>query len=291
MYLIVGATGLLGSEICRQLAGHGEAVRALVRGTSDPGKVAELTALGVEAVRGDLKDAATLREACRGASAIVSTASSTISRQPGDSIQSVDGQGQLDLVEAAADAGVGHFVLISFPEVGIDFPLQRAKRAVEDRLRRSGMTHTILQPTCFMEVWLSPALGFDPAHAKARIYGDGRNRISWISFRDVARFTVAGLAGGAARNVTVKLGGPEALSPLEVVRLAERSLGKAVAVEHVPEAALRAQLDASTEPLQQSLAGLMLYCARGDVIDMTDTCEAFSVRQLKSVRDLFPAPA
>jgi uncharacterized protein YbjT (DUF2867 family) len=291
MYLIVGATGLLGSEICRQLAGHDEAVRALVRGTSDPGKVAELTALGVEAVRGDLKDAATLREACRGASAIVSTASSTISRQPGDSIQSVDGQGQLDLVEAAADAGVGHFVLISFPEVGIDFPLQRAKRAVEDRLRRSGMTHTILQPTCFMEVWLSPALGFDPAHAKARIYGDGRNRISWISFRDVARFTVAGLAGGAARNVTVKLGGPEALSPLDVVRLAERSLGKAVAVEHVPEAALRAQLDASTEPLQQSLAGLMLYCARGDVIDMTDTCEAFSVRQLKSVRDLFPAPA
>jgi uncharacterized protein YbjT (DUF2867 family) len=291
MYLIVGATGLLGSEICRQLAGHGEAVRALVRGTSDPGKVAELTALGVEAVRGDLKDAATLREACRGASAIVSTASSTISRQPGDSIQSVDGQGQLDLVEAAADAGVGHFVLISFPEVGIDFPLQRAKRAVEDRLRRSGMTHTILQPTCFMEVWLSPALGFDPAHAKARIYGDGRNRISWISFRDVARFAVAGLAGGAARNVTVKLGGPEALSPLDVVRLAERSLGKAVAVEHVPEAALRAQLDASTEPLQQSLAGLMLYCARGDVIDMTDTCEAFSVRQLKSVRDLFPAPA
>ena len=134
MYLIVGATGLLGSEICRQLAGHDEAVRALVRGTSNPGKVAELTALGVEAVRGDLKDAATLREACRGASAIVSTASSTISRQPGDSIQSVDGQGQLDLVEAAADAGVGHFVLISFPEVGIDFPLQRAKRAVEDRL-------------------------------------------------------------------------------------------------------------------------------------------------------------
>ena len=287
MNLIVGATGSLGSEICRRLAGQGESIKALVRETSDPEKVAQLKSLGAELVRGDLKDPLSLKTACRDVSAIISTASSTLSRQKGDSIQSVDQQGQWDLVDAAEAAGVKHLVLISFPNIDIDFPLQKAKRAVEDRLRQSQMTHTILQPTFFMEVWLSPALGFDPANAKAQIYGDGHNKISWISFYDVARFAVAALDNPRARNATVKLGGPEALSPLEVVRVVEQSLGKPVVVQHVPEEALRAQYSAATDPLQQSFSALMLYYARGDVIDMTDTRRAFSIEQLKSVREYF----
>ena len=67
-------------------------------------------------------------------------------------------------------------------------------RAIEERLRRGRMTFTILQPTFFTEAWLSPALGFDPARAVARIYGDGHNKISWISFEDVAKFAAAAIA-------------------------------------------------------------------------------------------------
>src|SRR5439155_15396447 len=190
MNLIVGATGMLGGEICRLLAEQGKAVRGLVRETSNPEKVTRLRGLGAEVVCGDLKDRASLEAACRGATALVSTASSTLSRQEGDSIESVDRQGQLNLVEAAEQAGVKHFVLISFPKVDISFPLQSAKRTVEDRLRRGRMAFAILQPTFFTEVWLSPALGFDPAHATAQIYGGGHNKISWISFQDVAKFAV-----------------------------------------------------------------------------------------------------
>ncbi len=131
MNLIVGATGILGSEICRVLAEKGEPVRALVRSTSNPDKVAQLKALKADVVIGDLKDRRSLDAACRGVRAVISTASSTLSRQEGDSIESVDQEGQLNLVDAAEAAGVKHFVLISFPNVNIDFPLQRAKRAVE----------------------------------------------------------------------------------------------------------------------------------------------------------------
>jgi uncharacterized protein YbjT (DUF2867 family) len=291
MNLIVGATGMLGGEICRLLAEQGKAVRALVRETSNSEKVTRLRGLGAEVVRGDLKDPASLEAACRGASVVVSTASSTLSRQAGDSIESVDRQGQLNLIEAAEQAGVEHFVLISFPNVDIAFPLQSAKRAVEDRLRRSRMTYTILQPTCFTEVWLSPALGFDPTNATARIYGSGHNKISWISFQDVAQFAVAALDNPHATNAVIKLGGPDALSPLEVVRLAEQAVGKTVVVQHVAEEALRAQRDAATDSLQQSFAGLMLYYARGDVIDMADTLLALPVRHLKSVHDYLQATA
>jgi uncharacterized protein YbjT (DUF2867 family) len=287
MNLIVGATGILGSEICRLLAENRQPMRALIRSTSNPDKVAQLRALEAEVVIGDLKDRRSLDAACRGVTAVISTASSTLSRQEGDSIESVDREGQVNLVEAASAAGVKHFVLISFPKVDIDFPLQRAKRAVEDRLQRSGMSYTILQPTFFTEVWLSPALGFDPKNAKAQIYGSGNHKISWISFQDVAKFAVAALDPRLAPNAIIKLGGPEALSPLEAVRLAEEVVGKPIEVQHVPEEALRAQHSGATDSLQQSFAGLMLYCARGDVIEMADTLRTFPIQSLKSVRAHF----
>jgi uncharacterized protein YbjT (DUF2867 family) len=289
MTLVVGATGMLGGEICRLLAERGKPVRALVRETSSPEKVAALRSLGAELVRGDLKDRLSLDAACRGARAVISTASSTLSRQAGDSIETVDRQGQLSLVDAATAAGVRHFILISFPGIDIEFPLQSAKRTVEQRLRRSGMTYTILQPTFFDEVWLSPAAGFDLVNGKAQVYGAGDNKISWISFHDVAEFAVAALDNPQAKNAVLRLGGPDALSPLEVVRLVEQTTGKRFIIEHVPEEALRAQHSAATDPLQQSFAALMLYYARGDVIDMKGTLRDFPGQRLTSVRDYLEA--
>jgi uncharacterized protein YbjT (DUF2867 family) len=287
MNLIVGATGMLGGEICRLLAEKGDSTRALVRGTSSPERVAWLKGLGLDVVLGDLKDRRSLDAACRGMSAVISTASSTLSRQQGDSIESVDRLGQLSLIDAAEAAGVKHFVLISFPNVDIDFPLQSAKRAVEDRLQRSRMSYTILQPTFFTEVWLGPALGFDPKNAKAQIYGAGNHKISWISIQDVARFAVAAQDPGRAPNATIKLGGPEALSPLDAVRLAEQVVGKPIEAQHVPEEALRAQYSSATDSLQRSFAGLMLYYARGDVIEMSATLRTFPIQPLRSVRAHF----
>jgi len=288
--LVVGATGLLGSEICRRLTQRGNPVRALVRTTSNHDRVAQLEGLGAELVRADLKDRASLDAPCRGASAVISTASSTMSRQEGDSIESVDRQGQLNLIDAAAAAGVPHLVLISFSSFAPDFPLQSAKRAVEQRLRESGMIYTILQPTFFTEVWLSPALGFDAAHAKAQVYGAGQKQISWISLQDVARFAVAALKSPRAKNAVIELGGPEPLSPLEVVHLAEQVTRKRFDVQHVPEEALRAQYDSATDPLQQSFAALMLWYAHGSAIDMTGTLQAFP-GHLRSVRQYFEAGA
>jgi uncharacterized protein YbjT (DUF2867 family) len=101
------------------------------------------------------------------------TASSTLSRQAEDFIETVDRQGQINLVEAARAAGVQHFIFVSFPPAAVDFSLNRANRAVEERLQGSGLAYTVLWPTFFSEVWLTPALGFKFANAKVRIYGLG----------------------------------------------------------------------------------------------------------------------
>ncbi len=285
MNLVVGATGLVGSEVCRQLVAAGKPVKALVRPTSDPARVEELQGLGVTVVEGDLKDRSSLDAACQGVSTIISTASSTLSRQPGDSIQSVDLDGQLSLIDAAKAGGVEQFVFISFrSHPGLQFPLDDAKRAVEQHLKASGLTYTILQASYFMEIWLGPALGFDYANGSARIYGDGHNGLSWISFRDVARFAVASLDNSAARNAVIEVGGPQVLSPLEVVQVFEDIGGRPMTVEHVPEDALRAQKADAPDSLQESFAALMLTYANGDPIEMEATLQAFPL-QLSSVRD------
>jgi NADH dehydrogenase len=283
MNLVVGATGLLGSEICHLLRAGGGGVRALTRPTADVARLQRLRECGAEIVQGDLKAPASLTAACRGVGAVVSTASSTLSRQPGDSIETVDRQGQLDLIDAAEAAGVQHFVLISFAPTGVDFPLQAAKREVEARVQRSRMTFTILQPTCFAEVWLSPALGFDVSKGTAQIYGDGHHRMSWISAHDVARFAVASLGTPRAANAVLRLGGPEPLSPLDVVQLAERISGRTFAVQHVSKELIQAQHAAATDAMAKSFAGLMLYYAAGDVVDMSEAVRLFQVPPLRTV--------
>jgi uncharacterized protein YbjT (DUF2867 family) len=287
MILVAGSTGLVGGQICLNLAKAGKPVRALVRSTSDRAKVDALKRTGVELAEGDLKDRSTLDAACAGVLTVISTASSTLSHQAGDTIETVDRDGELNLVEAAKAAGARHFIFISFPRFAEDFPLNKAKRAVEERLKGSGMAYTILWPTFFEEVWLSPALGFDAANAKARVYGSGENKIRWISYFDVAAIAAACVDNAAARNKTIQLGGPEALSPLDAVRIFERETHRNFTVEHVCEQDLAAQKGAATDSLSASFAGLMLSLARGDTIDVTDCQTLFPsiAAGLTSLRD------
>lgn len=281
---VVGATGLVGSAICRLLAAAGKPVRAMTRPTSDPAKVEGLRKLGAEIVQGDLKDRASLLEVCKGTETLFTTASSTLSRQPGDSLQTVDHEGQLALLEAAKAAGVRHVVLVSFHAMQGDFPLQAAKRSVEERLVQSGMTFTILQPSYFTEVWLSPALGFDVANAKARLFGTGEGRLNWISFEDVARFAVGALDNPRAHNAVLELGGEQALSQLDIIRKFEERSGKKFQVEQVPEQALREQTQSGEDPMQRSFAGLMLNVALGYRLDPKPALQAIPLRP-KSIEE------
>jgi uncharacterized protein YbjT (DUF2867 family) len=287
--LVVGATGHTGSEICRLLVEQGHEVRALVRATADPARVGRLRELGADIVEGDLHAPDSLARACDGVAAVISTATSTSTPQPGDTVINVDGEGQLALVDAAAAAGVGRFVFISFSgNLVVDTPLSRSKRAVEARVRESDMTWTILRPSAFMEIWLSPLLGFNVPEGSLVVYGTGGAPISYISLRDVARFAAGSLVEEWAWNRTIELGGPDAVTPLQAVRMAEEVTGREMSVQHVPVEALQAQYDSATDPLQKSFAGLMLTLADGDPIDMTEPLRHFPFH-LRTVRDHFEA--
>ena len=149
---------------------------------------------------------------------MICTASSTLSRQAGDSIETVDLQGQLALANAARSAGVRRFVFVSFrDDPAVQYPLTQAKRSVERAI--ADLDFTSIQASYFMEVWLSPAVGFDYIHGRARIYGSGLKPISWVSYRDVAEFCIAPILRSVAGRSVLRVGGPEALTPLEVVKV------------------------------------------------------------------------
>jgi uncharacterized protein YbjT (DUF2867 family) len=281
MTLVVGATGLLGTEICRRLASAGKPFRAMVRSTSDRARKETLRRLGGKLVEGDLKDRASLGRACAGAAAVITTPSAILSQQQGDTFDSVDLRGQMQLIDAAGAAKVGHFVFVSVSGNLLkhgDNPLLAAKQAVENHLRHSGLPYTILRPTFFTEIWLSPHLGFDFANAKATIYGSGENKISYISLHNVADFTVAALSNPAARDAVLELGGLETLTQLEVVRIFEQIAGRAFEKQFVPEEALLARKAAATNSIERTFADLTLAAARGERIDMNKTFQKFSVR-------------
>ena len=285
MILVIGATGLLGSEVVRRLRLAGYPVRALARTTSNPSRVEALRQAGAEIVYGDLKQRDSLQTAFQGIDAVVTTASSTLSHQPGDSIQTVDRDGYFSVIDLAKVAGIGQFVYTSIPQtMQYESPLTRAKAEVTHRLQASGIDYTVLAANFFMEGWLSPASGFDAQNARATIYGTGDWPIGFVSYKDVAEIAVQSLAVEASKNRIISIAGPANLAPLEVVHIFERSSGRKFVLEHIDENTLLNKYRGAANPLEETFAALMLDYANGCSMDMAETLSIFPV-QLTSVRE------
>ena len=268
--LVVGSTGLLGGMITRRLLGKGTAVRVLVRSG-----YSEIP--GVEAVKGDLKDRASLDAACRGVTTVITTANSA-QRGGEDNVASVDEKGNISLIDAARQAGVRQFVFISAATVdeSSPVPLFAAKARAERCLRESGMNWTIIAPHIFMDVWFPMLIGSALAAGKpVALVGGGKRRHSFIAVEDVAAFAVAAVGNPAAINQRLVLGGPAALSWSEVADRTTSILGGPVSTITIPPGAPIPTLPA---PLDQVIGNLAAGLEQRDVVfDTSLTARKFGV--------------
>lgn len=111
MILVTGATGFVGNHVARALVARGEAVRILVRKTSN---LKWLSDLKLEQTMGDLRDRASLDAAVKGCSMLFHVAADyrfDVS-DPNDVYQS-NVEGTRHLLEAAGNAGVKRIVYTS----------------------------------------------------------------------------------------------------------------------------------------------------------------------------------
>ena len=283
--LVAGATGIVGGEIVQRLRQRGVEVRALLRGGAAHAKAQTLRDTGVEVLNGDLTSPETLPAACADVDTVISTVTSMPSGA-NDGLRRVDHEGNLALIAAAEHAGAKHFVYVSYSgNIREDSPLERAKRDCEDHLLQSSMQAVILRPSYFMEMWLSPALGFDAANGSARIYGSGEGKVSYISSSDVAEFAVAAATREhGQKNTILEMGGPEPMSQLDAVKAFERALGNRLQLQFVPVEALLEQ-HKSTDPLQKTFAALMVAYTKGDPIPGAQAVASEYGVPLRSVAD------
>jgi NADH dehydrogenase len=283
MILVVGGTGLLGGMIARLLLERGEPVRILVRRNSPSEQLAKLgmatpaqslVEAGAQPIFGDLKDPASLDAACQGAETVITTANSAL-RGGEDNVQTVDLQGNRRLIDAARAAGVSQFIFTSAIGASPDSPSDflRAKGLTDPHLRDSGLTHTILMPNVFMEIWVPMVVGRPVMEGQpVTLVGEGRRRHSFVSMGDVANFAVAAVGHAAAMNQTLAIGGPEPVSWRDVVAAFARVLGREIPVRSVAPGEPVPGVPESALPLMAALETF------DSPMDMAETARTFGVR-------------
>jgi len=277
MILIVGSTGSLGSAIAHLLLARGEAVRILTRQDAPAGgdgsPLQQLVAAGAQPVRGDLKHRASLDHACAGVTTVITTANSAL-RGGDDNTQTVDLDGNRNLIDAAAQADVAHFVFVSANGADPDSPVPflAAKGKTEQHLQASGLPYTILAPEAFMEVWIGMVVG-GPAlsNRPVTVVGSGARRHSFIAARDVAQFAVAAVGGHMGANRKLVLGGPQALSFRDAATIYGQVLGREVTVQGV---AAGQPIDGFPQVVLDLMAGLDMG---ESIVDMTALANEFGV--------------
>ena len=283
MILVVGATGVVGGMITRRLLEQGREVRVVVRRDSPSSQLVqqglatsaeELIESGAQPVHGDLRDRASLEAAVGGVETVITTANSAM-RGGADNSQSVDLEGNRNLIEAAQEASVEHFVFVSALGAEPDHPspYMQAKAKTEATLRASGMGYTILAPNAYMEVWPALVVGMPAVQGQpVTLIGEGRRRHSFISNRDVAAFALAAVDNPEARNQYLAIGGPEPLTWRDVVATYERVLERPISVEFV---AAGEPVPGLPDPMPTLLTSMETY---DSAIEMDEISRTFDVQ-------------
>lgn len=270
MILVVGSTGQLGGMIAHRLLEQGKDVRILVRQTSSYQSLVEA---GAQPMIGDLKDRASLDEACQGVEVLITTANSAV-RGGEDNVETVDLQGNRNLIDAARQAAIKQFIFISVlgADINNPAPFVQAKAKTETYLKDSGMPYTILSPDFFMESWVGMIVGMPlQAGQTITIVGEGYREHSFVSTVDVVAFATRAIGHPAALNQQLAIGGPQSLSWREIIATFEHVMERKLQVQFVP---LGETIPGLPKMIAQLLAGMDTFDSS---VDMTDIVNAFDI--------------
>lgn len=222
-FLVLGATGTIGSHLVTELVSRGLDVRIASRGASKAAPRASVQAYDLV-----LGDDASVDGAVAGVSA-------AFLLTPFDANQVALATHFIDRAKAA---GVKRIVKLSAFGADIEPGIQlgRWHRAVEKHLEGSGLEWTILRPNNFMQNFL----GYYPPDAEGAIYlpwGDAG--CSFIDGRDVGRVAAIALTEPGHVGRAYTLTGPAALTIAEAAKTIGEVSGRAIRYVDVPEAAAR----------------------------------------------------
>jgi uncharacterized protein YbjT (DUF2867 family) len=246
-------------------------VRALVRRVE---KGERLRILGAELAVGNVTEPRTLVSSAEGCSGILSA----LGAGPGrGSSEAIEYEGNLNLLSAALEAGVGRFVyssaLMADHQLAQKVGSLREKARFERELLATGdVSSTILRPAIFMEtldMMLRGSVAFVP--------GRQRRPVSWIAARDIARAAVRAFE----RDITGRheIAGPDTTTFDGAFERLGRTRGRRIRTLHPPLIAMR--VPGRVVPYVRELADMMaLFDVAGYAADPSTLRDTFGVPAL-----------
>jgi len=253
---VTGGTGFIGTHLVNALLARGDAVTCLAR---SPAKAAALEQRGVRIVRGDLDDAAALRQGCAGADVLVHLAGRIAARDQGEFMRA-NRDGTANVLDAAVEQPPRRFVYVSSiaaagPTVAghpIDetrppapvTPYGRSKLAGEVLVRAAALPWTIVRPPIVygegdratFGIFRLANLGVVP------LFGDGTQQLSLIHVADLVAALLAVVATERTVGRVYFAAHPEITTARQLAMGAGRALGKTPRVVPVAPPVARAVL-------------------------------------------------
>jgi len=224
--LVTGATGQQGGAVARSLLRQGQTVRALTR---TPSKAEDLKKLGAEVVAGNLNDRPSLDAALKGIKKVFLV---TTFFEEGMEAEVQQG---ITMVDAAKAAGVEHLV---FSSVGsahrkTSIPHFETKWKIEQHIRESGLSTTIIRPTAFMENFSTFWQPSPEGILMAPIRPD--TKLQMISVQDIGEFAAAAfLRPTEFIGQAIDIAGDELTMP-EAASHLSHAMGQSVKFQQLPD--------------------------------------------------------
>ena len=268
--LVTGATGNTGRPLVALLRERGVPVRAMVRAPV----TASRFGTGVEEVVADFDDAASIAAALAGVErAYLVTPSSERAQAQ-----------QEQFVDLAARAGVRHVVKLSQFAAAPDSPVRflRYHAAVEQRLRDSGIDHTMLQPNLYFQGLLAMA-------GTVREHGSlmapiGEARVSAVDVRDIAAVAAVALTEPGHAGASYPITGPAAVTHAEIAAALSSATGRSIAFQDVPAEAFADALRGALPDWQvEGLLEDYAHYARGEAAEVSTTVPDVTGRPARDI--------
>ena len=235
LVLVTGATGFLGRRVVPELQEHHHQVRCLVH---TPGRERVFPPRSVDIHYGSVLDPEVLSGAFYDVEAVVHLVG-IIRRRKGLTYDQVNRQGVANVVAAAKENRVKHFLSVSAIGASSDgaYPYLYSKWQGEQEVVKSGLPFTIIQSSLMFgagDEFMNPIASLVRVLPIVPVVGSGKNRLQPIAVEDMARCIAQAVDREDLKGKTVELGGPHQLSYNEIVSIVARTMGKRRLRFHLP---------------------------------------------------------
>lgn len=288
MILVTGANGYVGGYTLKALQAmpelSGRKVMGLVRSES---QAAKIRALGAQPVIGDVTQPESLTRAMQGIEKVIHLAA--VNRDKGEiTMERVNAQGTINVVNAAKQAGIKHIVTVV--GLGADskrpYPLAASQGRGVEYLIASGVPYTVLEASVIFgsgDEFLNTFAGLAKVPPVMVVPGDGKSKFQPIAAQDVAACVVKAIGLPQAMNRRLQICGSEVMTLEQIIDaiLAEMGLNRIKLHMPVPLLKIAVNLMDALLPKPPVTPSLLAQLGVDNVATDNATEKIFGVKPVK----------